>query len=255
MDAWNLFHRFSQELHARVASSHSNSTSVVNSTLEEGEEPVPQELPKLKLSKSKRGSSLGGAATATAASLTSPVTEPTEVKKSAKKSSSTKTQERLSLELSSPSSSTNSSVLPTVPPPLTTSSSASVSAAKKSRVNINLKERFLWCLSELKLHQLKGEGVNGIQTCWPFVLAVDPIQYPSYYTIILQPMDLSVIERKIKGEKYPQLIHLLKDVELIRDNAYTFNPGDIFPLFFPLSLSISVSLSNHVVVLADMILL
>ena len=36
-----------------------------------------------------------------------------------------------------------------------------------------------------------------------------------------------MIERKIKGDRYPQLISILKDVQLIRDNAYTFNPGII----------------------------
>jgi hypothetical protein len=235
MDAWTLFHKFSQELNGRIASSQAStsvahpSSSLIDPALEEGEEPSPPELPKLKLSKSKRGSSSLGAS----APSPSPLSDPTDGTKKSTKRTSLKPQEK------------PESAAVQIPSTAVAAPTPSTLASKKSKVNINLKERYLWCLSELKLHQLKGEGESrvgsGIQTCWPFVLAVDPIQYPSYYTVISQPMDLSVIERKIKGEKYPQLISILKDVELIRDNAHTFNPGDDFILSLSLSLMAHVS--------------
>jgi hypothetical protein len=243
MDAWTLFHKFSQELNGRIASSQAStpvahpSSSLIDPALEEGEEPSPPELPKLKLSKSKRGSSSLGAS----APSPSPLSDPTDGTKKSTKRTSLKPQEKPE---------TAAVQIPITAVAATSAPTPSTLASKKSKVNINLKERYLWCLSELKLHQLKGEGESrvgsGIQTCWPFVLAVDPIQYPSYYTVISQPMDLSVIERKIKGEKYPQLISILKDVELIRDNAHTFNPGDHSILSLCLSLSWPMSLPDLV---------
>lgn len=47
-----------------------------------------------------------------------------------------------------------------------------------------LKERYLWCLHMLKQHHLVDEaGHVGVQTCWPFNKAVDPVQYPLYPTV------------------------------------------------------------------------
>lgn len=187
MEAWALYHRFQEEISSRVP------TKVLevepNEDIDENE--LPPEIPKLKVSKSKRGSSLGT------------VEEPKEKKAVSKKNlkSQVKVENGESSQTSSPA------------PP------------KKSKVNINVKDRYLWCLSELKAHHLKNDIGVDVQTCWPFNLAVDPIQYPTYLVVISNPMDLSMMEKKVKGEKYPQLISILRDMELIRDNAHTFNPG------------------------------
>lgn len=183
MDAWMLYHRFEEEISSRVISAVPD-----QETEEENDDNLPSELPKLKISKSKRGSSIGS------------VTESKEKKGATKKS------------IKTPGKVENIEVTPSPAP-------------KKPKVNINVKDRYLWCLSELKMHSLKNDAGVDIQTCWLFNLAVDPIQYPNYRLIISNPMDLSMMEKKVKGEKYPQLIAILRDMELIRDNAHTFNPG------------------------------
>jgi hypothetical protein len=201
MDAWMLYERFRHELTDRISSmappQSAESVTPSRQPSHEAEELLTEAVPPLKIK--KRGISKGTPSQA--------VTQA-----SAKKPSKAQVTEKVSLSEPVPAAA------PVVAP---------IPSSKKTKVNISLKERYLWCLSELKAHHLKDGEVLGVQTCWPFLLAVDPIQYPSYYSVIASPMDMSSVERKVKGEKYPQLVNILKDFELIRDNAYTFNPGDV----------------------------
>lgn len=48
---------------------------------------------------------------------------------------------------------------------------------------------------------------------------------PSTQQIITNPMDLNLMEKKVKSERYPNMAAFLSDMQLIRDNTYTFNTG------------------------------
>lgn len=55
------------------------------------------------------------------------------------------------------------------------------SSTVKAHKPPNLKDRYLWCLKMLKEHHLVDEkGRKGVQTCWLFNKAVDPLRYPDY---------------------------------------------------------------------------
>ena len=58
---------------------------------------------------------------------------------------------------------------------------------------------------------------------------MDARAFPTYDQIITNPMNLVRMEKKNSGDKYTSVGCLLKDAELIRTNAYTFNsdPSDV----------------------------
>ena len=58
---------------------------------------------------------------------------------------------------------------------------------------------------------------------------VDPISMnaPDYYTIIENPMDISTIRKKMKEEKYTRVNQVLDDIELMWDNAFKYNVGNV----------------------------
>ncbi|XP_041350352.1 protein polybromo-1-like isoform X3 [Gigantopelta aegis] len=47
--------------------------------------------------------------------------------------------------------------------------------------------------------------------------------YPDYYQVILEPIDMTMIEAKIKAEKYPSEMTLLNDFDLMFSNARHYN--------------------------------
>lgn len=51
----------------------------------------------------------------------------------------------------------------------------------------------------------------------PFIDPVDPIALgiPNYFEIIKNPMDLSLIDAKLKGNKYKSPFQFFRDIELI----------------------------------------
>lgn len=59
----------------------------------------------------------------------------------------------------------------------------------------------------------------------PFLEPVDPIKLniPTYLEIIKRPMDLSTIERKLKGGQYSDAQGFIDDIRLMFENCYTFN--------------------------------
>lgn len=60
----------------------------------------------------------------------------------------------------------------------------------------------------------------------PFLEPVDPIALGilTYFTVIKHPMDLSLVEFKLKNEEYDTPQQFIDDVRLIWNNALTFNP-------------------------------
>lgn len=185
-----------------------NSTSnLINLELDDASS--MSEIPKLKLSKGKRsvnGTSSTNITITNNISTSNKVSEPvninepkeTNVKKANTTSKKTvnKSNDKsngdgtlLTSTLSTTSSLSPLTTVLTIPNLTTTTSTSATPSttvsSKKSKVNISLKERYLWCLSELKVHHLMEDGVIGVQTCWPFNLAVDPIQYPTYPQVII----------------------------------------------------------------------
>lgn len=64
----------------------------------------------------------------------------------------------------------------------------------------------------------------------PFKEAVDPVLHkaPRYFEIVKRPMDLGTVWKKLRGCEYTTLLELKEDVELVFENAMTYNP----PLHF-----------------------
>ena len=62
---------------------------------------------------------------------------------------------------------------------------------------------------------------------WPFMSPVDPVALgiPDYFKIIKQPMDLSLIKKKLDQRSYDSIEDFISDVRLMFNNCYTFNPA------------------------------
>jgi hypothetical protein len=71
-------------------------------------------------------------------------------------------------------------------------------------------------LQKLKKHKNIG----------PFSLPVNPValNIPNYFNVIKEPMDVSKIEEKLQSNSYVSLKEFTRDVNLIWQNAMTFNP-------------------------------
>lgn len=94
------------------------------------------------------------------------------------------------------------------------------------------------CIDEVKEHYITVGGSTTSQrvhTAFPFLKAVDPVQFPDYRAVVQVPMDFNKIEKKLNSGKYSSLVAsggiltsikaILDDVTLIRDNAYAYNTG------------------------------
>ena len=57
----------------------------------------------------------------------------------------------------------------------------------------------------------------------PFVALPSKKDFPDYYVIIKEPISMKMIEKKIKKEEYTSLNDMKKDVQLLCNNAKTFN--------------------------------
>ncbi|KAM3065303.1 transcription initiation at TATA-containing promoter protein [Clarireedia jacksonii] len=60
----------------------------------------------------------------------------------------------------------------------------------------------------------------------PFLQPVDPValQIPNYFTVIKQPMDISVVSEKLHNGSYSRAKEFESDVRLIFQNCFKFNP-------------------------------
>ena len=111
-----------------------------------------------------------------------------------------------------------------------------------------LRESFRRCLDLVRDHHLKpkvGGSNRRIPTAGPFLKAVDSLQFPDYYTIIKDPIDLTKIDKKLTNDKYflnvptgsnvsvvqfasnvvTGIMSFIKDFELLRNNAHQYNEG------------------------------
>ncbi|KAL1132310.1 hypothetical protein AAG570_010266 [Ranatra chinensis] len=58
---------------------------------------------------------------------------------------------------------------------------------------------------------------------WPFLLAVNTKQFPTYRKVIRNPMDLQTIGKRLSQNEYKSRDEFVSDVRLIFDNCETFN--------------------------------
>jgi len=50
--------------------------------------------------------------------------------------------------------------------------------------------------------------------------------YPDYYKLVLEPIDMKMIDKKIRQDKYPNVEEMLEDFSLMFNNARHYNePG------------------------------
>ena len=63
---------------------------------------------------------------------------------------------------------------------------------------------------------------------WPFYAPVDAeaLGLADYHTIITEPMDLSTVKKKLEGKKYSTAVDFERDVLLIFQNCYKYNPPE-----------------------------
>ena len=60
----------------------------------------------------------------------------------------------------------------------------------------------------------------------PFVDKVNENDYPEYYEMIKQPMDLTTIRNKLKNKQYENKEQFAYDCRLVFDNCEYFNEDD-----------------------------
>eukprot|EP01035_Chromulina_nebulosa_P021190 gene21190-27452_t len=81
-------------------------------------------------------------------------------------------------------------------------------------------------IEELKRHYLPGALPGSkIYSATPFLKSVDPIKYPDYAKIVLNPIDLNRIDKRISGNRYNSIESFVDDISLLKDNAYLYNTG------------------------------
>ncbi|KAI9788614.1 MAG: hypothetical protein M1816_006760 [Peltula sp. TS41687] len=90
------------------------------------------------------------------------------------------------------------------------------------RVDTPLEARIKAVLKGLR--KIKGPG--GELKVSHFEKLPDKTSYPGYFTEIKNPMALDLIKRKSKRKKYQSVDQLMKDVELMFENAKTYNRDD-----------------------------
>ena len=61
---------------------------------------------------------------------------------------------------------------------------------------------------------------------WPFLKAVDPTAFPDYYTVVTNPIDLGMIDRRLKTNHYEDADEFYADLKRVWANCYTYNPEE-----------------------------
>lgn len=72
-----------------------------------------------------------------------------------------------------------------------------------------------------RLEEMRN-AVESRPTAGPFLKPVPRKTLPKYYEIISHPMDLSTIRSKIQNHKYATAEQMLKDFQLMKENAIKF---------------------------------
>lgn len=67
------------------------------------------------------------------------------------------------------------------------------------------------------------EAGSGRRLCDLFMVKPSKKDYPDYYKVILEPMDLRTIEHNIRSDKYMTEYAMVEDMKLMFRNARHFN--------------------------------
>ncbi|KAI5116535.1 hypothetical protein M0805_009046 [Coniferiporia weirii] len=79
------------------------------------------------------------------------------------------------------------------------------------------------------LHDLRAVTIDN-RDAEAFLKPVSKIDYPDYYEIIKEPMDLQTMLKKVKQKQYKSKAEFSDDLELIWSNCFIYNTGDNHPL-------------------------
>ena len=117
--------------------------------------------------------------------------------------------------------------------------SAPPPAATVKPTKIILKDQYTFCVEEVKEHYIEAK-LGKVYTADFFLKAVDPTKYAGYADLVLHPMCLAIVEKKIRSDRYKTLGDILKDIYLIRHNTYVYNTGTapIYLLFIAVLIDI-----------------
>ena len=77
------------------------------------------------------------------------------------------------------------------------------------------------------------EKLMSMKVCAPFIEMVDPVRdnAPDYLTYVKEPMSLNEVKKRLKSGQYSTVEEFRRDVDLIWENAKTYN-GDDTLLFY-----------------------
>ncbi|POS83873.1 hypothetical protein EPUL_004566 [Erysiphe pulchra] len=90
------------------------------------------------------------------------------------------------------------------------------------KVHTPMEARIISLLKGLR----KFKNPNGDLKILPFERLPDKAQMPEYYQEIKQPIALDLIKKKVKRKKYQTIDQVLKDLELMFENAKSYNRED-----------------------------
>ncbi len=76
---------------------------------------------------------------------------------------------------------------------------------------------------DLSLCKLIVNEMAKNENAWPFMQRVDEKDYPDYYELVKQPMDIETIRAKVKNREYKTKEQFAYDCRLIFDNCEFFN--------------------------------
>ncbi|KAF0298206.1 Transcription initiation factor TFIID subunit 1 [Amphibalanus amphitrite] len=73
------------------------------------------------------------------------------------------------------------------------------------------------------LERIVNEKVKTMQESWPFLRPVNRKLVKDYYAVIKHPVDIELIEKKVKLHKYHSSREFVADFELLLENCITYN--------------------------------
>ena len=63
--------------------------------------------------------------------------------------------------------------------------------------------------------------------CLPFLQRVSKKAVPDYYTVIMRPMDLGTMHKRLRNKEYGSKQEFATDLQLIYENCFTYNTDEV----------------------------
>ncbi|XP_028411273.1 bromodomain adjacent to zinc finger domain protein 2B-like isoform X2 [Dendronephthya gigantea] len=96
------------------------------------------------------------------------------------------------------------------------------SLTEESRQHLNRKQ----CSKDMAPCRSLLAEMEKHEDAWPFLVPVNPKQFPEYYTIILSPMDFHTMKVKLRDFQYTSREEFAADSRLVFDNCNHYNEDD-----------------------------